>query len=911
MTKINLFGSGYTETSINVNQNLNINNYLRVYEVLGVNNIQIYNFGYIEKDLNLNRSINVVEKEQYPIIKINNIDDLDKNSFIINNDLNCYYYTTFKSLSSINNTLITLDDNYEQNIRINSDINVFNKVISDININKINITKDNSTFTKNITINKDTNLFNCDVFHINCNNYTTNNLHIINNVNCDSFLNIQIKKNLDISNNINILGNTHIKQSLIIDGQVDFIKNSMLLLPKKSNNEITDNIILKAGSLRYNDERKSIEYYLDDWYSISSLHSSNYKTRLKIHENNNLTNSNNIEFYQNEILSVESNNNTYNLNIYKKNSNFYKNLNIDGIIKFYPNNININNNLVLNKNTFINKLLILGNKNTDTNIINGFLRFNENLNTVQLYNNGWGRLKFYSDTNGINIRENNINIFLKEKNNEIKFNNNSIIFKTNLNIHSNLNNQNFINVANTNIDNNIVFNNKASLFFKDNILQAYVAPNYNTTHIDNYKILDVNAKSLENLEVHYISNIYYVLANFNSYNYVVNDYIVNDNLISNNYKFIYLSTSHTNILINKFEIKYFINNSDISNIEAIDLINLKSYYHILIYLKNKLIYNSETNKSEFILEKNSYYTIQIKLKNNFSTQNDILLFIRLMGEYYSDSYYNNNIDFIYNIDNSFKNDIEFSNDLTILKNANFDKSIKVKNYFHDKIFINNDDFIKNNSNLLTLDNHFIINNNNIGIGTIPDNVNILKIKQSNFDIFNIIGNSLITENINVNNNVNVSNNCNVNTLNYNNLITNNIKCIETSTINQNINCKNINCENIIFNTNLSNLDNLNSKIITNSIMLNNNIYNLNDLIIKNINISNNKINIYNTFRLNSIGNISINSEEIYDAFTIGEKINPNLSISHNGYTIINTTNNGFILDNINVFNKINNLEYIN
>ena len=86
---------------------------------------------------------------------------------------------------------------------------------------------------------------------------------------------------------------------------------------------------------------------------------------------------------------------------------------------------------------------------------------------------------------------------------------------------------------------------------------------------------------------------------------------------------------------------------------------------------------------------------------------------------------------------------------------------------------------------------------------------------------------------------------------------------------------------------------------------------MNDLIIKNINISNDKINIYDTFRLNSLGNISINSEEIYDAFTIGEKINPNLSISHNGNTKINTSNEGFILDNINVFNKINNLQYIN
>ena len=113
MTRVNLFGSGYTETSINVNQNLNINNYLRVYEVLGVNNIQIYNFGYIEKDLNLTRTINVVEKEQYPIIKINNIDDLDKDTFIINNDLNCYYFDPYQIKARINvfsNTLFILQD---------------------------------------------------------------------------------------------------------------------------------------------------------------------------------------------------------------------------------------------------------------------------------------------------------------------------------------------------------------------------------------------------------------------------------------------------------------------------------------------------------------------------------------------------------------------------------------------------------------------------------------------------------------------------------------------------------------------------------------------------------------------------------------------------------------------------------
>ena len=906
MTNIKVIGSGYTETSINVNQNLNISNYLRVFEVLGVNNIQINNFGYIGKDLNLFKSINVTEKNKYPIININNLNNLDKDTFVVNNDLNCYYYTTFKSLSSINNTNITLDDNYEQNIRINSDINILNKVISDIEINKITINKLNSSFTKNIIIDEQTNLFNCEVFHINCNNYTTNNLHVLNNSNCNEFLNINIKNNLDISNNVNILGNTNIKQSLIIDGTIKFDNNSRLILPKKSNS--INYGILNPGSLRYNDERKSIEYYKDNWYSISSLHSSNYKTTLKIHENNTSSSSNNIEFYQNENLTVELNNNSYNLNIYKKHVNIYKNLNVDGIIKFYPNNISINNNLSLNKNTFINKLLILGNKNTNTNIENGSLRFNENLNNVQLYNNNkWSKTKFYSDYNGINITENNINIFLNT--NQTVFNSNTITFEQNLNIFANLNNQNFITSENTNIDNNIVFNNKSLLFFKNNILNAFVAPNYNTTPISNYKNFNINAPltHIDDLDIHYISNVYYTLADYINYNYVINDYVNNDNLINNNLKFIYLSSSHTNILINQFEIKYFINNTNISNIETVDLNNLYIKYDILVYLKNKLIYNSNQNNIEsFLLEKNSYYTIKIRLKNTFSTEkNSTLLFIRLIGKYYVDSYYNNNIDFIYYIDNSFKNNIEFCKDLTILKNTNIYKSINTKNYFNNKIFIDSSDFIENDKNLLTLNNHLNIKNNNIGIGTSSDDSHILKIKSINEStIFNISGNGVITENINVSNNININNNCIVNNINYNNLITHNIKFLDTTEINQNINCNNIVCNNFIFNNNLSN------KIHTKSILLNNNNYNLEQLIVKNINISNDKINILDTFRFNNEGNISINSETIYDAFTIGNNITPNLSISHNGYTIINTSNEGFILDSINVFNKINDLKFI-
>ena len=55
---------------------------------------------YWPKDLNLFKSIEVTEENKYPIININNLNNLDKDTFVVNNDLNCYYYTTFKSLSS-------------------------------------------------------------------------------------------------------------------------------------------------------------------------------------------------------------------------------------------------------------------------------------------------------------------------------------------------------------------------------------------------------------------------------------------------------------------------------------------------------------------------------------------------------------------------------------------------------------------------------------------------------------------------------------------------------------------------------------------------------------------------------------------------------------------------------------------
>ena len=63
-----------------------------------------------------------------------------------------------------------------------------------------------------------------------------------------------------------------------------------------------------------------------------------------------------------------------------------------------------------------------------------------------------------------------------------------------------------------------------------------------------------------------------------------------------------------------------------------------------------------------------------------------------------------------------------------------------------------------------------------------------------------------------------------------------------------------------------------------------------------------------TLYLNIDGNLGIHSDKCYNAFSIGNKIKPNLSISHNGYTIINTVNNGFLLENINVLGKLHNFK---
>ena len=688
--------------------------------------------------------------------------------------------------------------------------------------------------------------------------------------------------------------------------------DSILILPKKSTN-IYEKIhrTIDNGSLRYNDQIKTIECYNFGWKSISTFENILYNSSIQIHENGNSLTSNNISIYQNNNLSIEFNNITNNLNIYKPNTIFTENLNINGIIPNIKNNLNINKNFIANKDVFVNNLFIVGN-NTSSDVSEGHLRFNNNLNIMQIYNKQWGQLKFHSEGNGIHMKDND-NIEIITTKNKIICNSNTIDFHTNLNIYSNLTNHNFITVnKNTNVSNSIIFNNKAILKFENSKLQAYVAPNFNTSNINDYKYFNINDHTTD-CNLTYTSNIFYITANYHNYKYVWNEFNINDNFLTNNTSHhIFISSENTNCLIQSFEITNFIKHTNTGITENINLQDIKHKYNILIHSNNKLIYDSYANKNTFILKKNSIYTIQIKLISGYPTNNsnDLLLFIRLKGLFYSDLLCKNNqVDFLYNINNNFRNDIYFSNNLNIKKVFTSEKTIISRSSNLNKLYINQPNFIINPKHTISIYDNinnecFIIENNNIGIGTskISEN-NIISIKNKNdTDTLNIIGNSKIHKNVYVKNDIIIKQNCIVTNIISPNINSDNLICNNNIIIKQNINCNSINSKNIIYNN-----SNLLEHTYTNNLYFNNKSNKL-DTLVHNINISDTKINFMNTLYLNIDGNLGINSDKCYNAFSIGNKLKPNLSVSHNGYSIINTSNNGFLLENINVLSKLDNFK---
>ena len=334
---------------------------------------------------------------------------------------------------------------------------------------------------------------------------------------------------------------------------------------------------------------------------------------------------------------------------------------------------------------------------------------------------------------------------------------------------------------------------------------------------------------------------------------------------------------------------------------------------MLIYLDNDIIYNSDSNIEEFTLQKNKYYKLKLKLKNIPNNQNkhNTHLFLNLLG-YYHNNYCleNNDIDFLYNIDNAFHNNVSFSNIINY-KNIYFENNLNVE-YINDinKIHINKKGENLSNNILEVYDSKenmcFKIDENNINIGNVInyDKLSKVNIQNSlNSDSIYIVGESKNLQDVNIKDDLNIKQNCIVNdSIKYNSINTNKL-LVYNNIFNDDLVCTNLSTKNIFINYN--NNEDIFGNLLIENIICNNKNYNTNNLTNNNVNILSKTINYNNKLLLNYEDNLNINSPESFECFSVGNKIKPNISVSFNGDTIINTNENDFYINNINIIREVN------
>jgi len=231
MTSINVFGTAYIENNINVGENVNVGNYLRVYELLGVlKNIDIHNYGFFKEDLNFYKDIMDIKK---PIIHIKKPDE---DSFTIDNNLNCYYDSTFENLNAIKDSTFTLLDSYQGNLNIINTLNT-QRIYNTVNLFNKDINKTTSSFARNLNTTHDAFMKDCTVFQINSNNFSTEKLTVLNNLNCDEYHLLTVKDTLKVKRFISVSNNINVHNSVIINGKMDRTHNSRFVLPQVNPNK--------------------------------------------------------------------------------------------------------------------------------------------------------------------------------------------------------------------------------------------------------------------------------------------------------------------------------------------------------------------------------------------------------------------------------------------------------------------------------------------------------------------------------------------------------------------------------------------------------------------------------------------------------------------------------------------------
>ena len=774
---------------------------------------------------------------------------------------------------------------------------------------------------------------------------TKKNIQVSNilNVNTIKYNNVTISNQITVLNNFNSYANLNINtlnvsnkltcSNIIVDDSI-FIQNNALYLPNIS---IHNNI---DGSIRYNDKKHVVEGFIQDkWRCLNRIqnydnvsyinHEPYYKPHVGM----------NIDFVQNNnlILSLNNNNKTNYIN------NQYTNLKHMYIKQYLTSNntfqtehnTNVGKNIIVNNNFLLKDtslFTILHNKSI-SNPINGIIRYNDKINKLECYINKWHPLQHItnnSNTSNIDLYPKNIydydtilfnsakSVFLNITQSTTQFNLNTINVKENLNLTKNLIIHNNLNTKTLKLSTNNIYKN------------------------GNYLINDIT-----NNVSNRISSDKFILNSSTDFNII--KYIFYSSLITQ-------TSQKCNIINSIVENTEFINNYSIF-ITKYKLYQSLTISNIILHL-NQL----PTETVIFTIKiKNINTTFTITTSSEKSTKQDVNIPITatnispydLFIEIFSDknipnlfakielyaTYKNmtgnllNNGSHIY-IDQPNDFNVESRKILgntNITGNANIENklNINIPHLFLNTIgigtIIQEGDFIiKNNSNTT-----FIHKNNKIGIGTnnptssltIHSNINsnsistgsiILDKNMNNTGTLNILGNLVGLNNINIKNtlikdiidekNLFIKNNIifkkNI-TSNFNINITKNINITNTTIYPNLIFTKNSQNSNIIFNNNVIqfNIDKTLHKL-TNYPSNNsqNKIYieDKNDIFFK-----------YNNKSLLQITNESISTNNDSNDNNNILNISSNFNITKDN---INISSNHFIINNIDLLEKIKDIE---
>ena len=854
----------------------------------------------VQKNLNISsistNITNVFNNEGNTLVR-NNLyleDRFIASNYYIEDDLICKKNLVVKNSNRFSD--FTFDMNIKKSLQVLQDF----------------IVENNINTKKDITINN-----NLNSTIITYNNVTINNeLKIFNNFNSSANLNIN-KIYLDKSFNS--------ENHIIVDDSI-IIKNNSLYLPDIS---IHNNI---DGSLRFNSDTNNIEAYIsNNWNILNELQNLENTSRVKHHEYFKPFIGSNIDFIQNNNITFTINSNSQNVIINKKNVNIndlYINddLNINNDFNV-TKNINIINNCTVKNNLYItnNQLLVVSSNNTSVSKPeNGALRYNNENNLYEFYNNKWRPLQHITNSNNVsnielypNFNPNldydtilfnlNKSVLLNINESLCNFNIENIILNKNLNISHDLIINNNINTDELNINTNRIYEKNGRLFNSAaNITDNKIG--YQEIFVDNLINLDLHKFTF------YSSNI---TNNFEKCN-TINPIILSNHSIINYTPFLSYYKIYNDVTITKY-IVYFnqiINDSDVSfdftlNTNTYSFTNINNYYYIgnidqlinansnfQIDIKcNKIIYNLQlvivfygTYKNTKGILKTPHSSNIIDTNNIFEKENRIIQGNTLI---------NNNLNIINN-NNLNLSYLHVNNTIgigtTLIDNNNTDFIIKNKNntvlvHKNNKVGINTDTpnyKLDINCDNLNIDNNFNVSNS-LTINKNLNNVSNLNISNTlitnniNKNNFILKDNITFTTNINSNYNLNVSNNVNVNNLTiYPNLIF----------------TQNHYNSNIVFNNNIL-------KFNINSIIYNSNyfpVFNDNNIYLQdnnNINFKSNSKNLLNiSSKLFSTNNHNLDESNIFS-------ISSNFNINKNE---INIKSPHFIVNNIDLLDRLNSIE---